>query len=545
MTLPRSHIKTSACALVASLALASLMAGCPSESTDSCADHSAPCSGGAGGATSSTTAASMTNSSSATMTSSSTGVSMDCAVSLTSGPTKGDSCGVFVDPVGGDNMQAGTMAAPLKTLSAAVIAWTAGKTIYVCEGALTDTSGIVLPAGVVVYGGLDCSAGYKIKAADARTTLEPDAGEIGLRLADGQGTTEVDRLKVLATAGAAPGSSAIGVIVGEVPSVFADVDVETGDAAAGQDSTTPTDNIGPTNSMAAPIAGGVGADANTTTPTMTNPGGLPGTNPFCTTTGGAGGEGGKVVAVASDGIKGDDGTATPTPPIVAGNDGVGGPGDMGGGCAPGHQGSNGASVMPGPNATLPGTISSMGYAGASGGVGEDGRPGLGGGGGGAKGLKDVTPPLADIRGASRGGGGAGGCGGHGAPGGGAGGASIGMIVLGAAPTLSGVSFTVGKGGAGGSGAAGQFGAVGGKGGNAGSGAGTPTACDGGKGGQGSNGGAGGGGHGGHSLAIAYVTSAPAAGFTSTRAGGGLGGASDAGGKGDDGSGAETLKLPAQ
>lgn len=504
--------------------------------------------GGAGGATSSAS----TLSSSTSMTtgsSSSTGVVMDCIPTLGKGP-KDDTCGVFVDPANGLDAAAGTMTAPQRTLAAALVTWVRGKAIYVCDGALTDTEALVMQAGVVVYGGLDCAGGYRVKSATARTALAPKAGAIPLTLSDGAAATELYRLSVSATADVAPGSSAIGVIVGDVPATLESIDVTTGDGVTGASSTTPTDNIGPSDPNDLAIRGNAGANANTTTPAMKNPGGAAKVNPLCTTTGGSGGDGGEIAGTAQNAYEGGDGSATPLPTPVGMVDGQGGLGDGGAGCAPGHQGAIGTAVLDGPGASgaqSVGTLSLTGYQGVSGSTGPDGNQGQGGGGGGGARGK-ITP---DTRGASGGGGGAGGCGGKGAPGGGPGGASIALVLLGpTAPTFANVSLTTGKGGDGGDGAAGQSGAIGGLGGLKGFGTGTSpmtaAACSGGDGGTGSDGGAGGGGRGGHSLGIAYVIAVPSSGFTVTHGTAGLAGSTAGTGiLADSGLADNTAKLGAQ
>lgn len=539
-----------ACVSVAGFAALQMAAGCDwgCEATESCSDlkYQTAGSGGAGG----TSSASMT---SASMMTSSTGVSMDCAVTLESGPTKGDSCGVFVDPSSsGNDGGPGTMAAPLKTLGAAIGAWTPGKAIYVCDGTLTDMGALTVPSGAVVYGGLDCGAGYKIKAVDARTLLQPAAGVIPLTLGDGAGTTEVHQFAIEAAAAGAPGSSAIGVIVGKVPAVLERVDITAGPGANGTSSTTPIDNIGPSDPNDVMIRGNSGNAANTVTPTVKNPGGVAKLNGLCATNGGSGGDGGEVVGASPQaGVAGSPGSATPLPVPMGANNGQGGPGENMMVCESGHAGAPGATVLDGAGAagaTSLGTLSVTGYQGVSGGAGPDGNPGQGGGGGGGAKGKDGGAGT-DTRGASGGSGGAGGCGGKGALGGGPGGASFALVLLGTtAPTLVEVTLTTGKGGDGGSGAAGQFGVGGGNGGTGGDGdaAGLNDGCDGGKGGKGSNGGAGGGGRGGHSVGIAYVSAAPPSGFTVMRGGAGAAGTTaGAGAPADPGLDQDTAQLGAQ
>ncbi|MFO0611527.1 MAG: hypothetical protein U0414_02980 [Polyangiaceae bacterium] len=532
-----------ACALLATLTVLAALSGVGCSTY--CSQHGCDGAGGAGGATSSS-ASSQTSTSTSSISSSSTGVVMDCLPTLTAGP-KDDTCGVFVDPNAGSDGAAGTMAAPQKTLGAALITWIPGKAIYVCDGALTDTEPLTVQPGVIVYGGLDCGAGYRVKSDAARTTLAPKAGAIPLTLTGGAAATELHQLAITATADTAPGSSAIGVVVGDVSATLERVDITADDGVAGANSTTPTDNIGPSNPMDAMIVGNAGANANTMTPGTKNPGGPAKVNPLCQSIGGAGGDGGNIVAATpQQGSLGDSGSATPLPPPLGMNNGQGGPGEIAIPCEAGHGGAPGAAVLDGAGASGPqsvGKLSLTGYQGVSGAKGPDGNPGQGGGGGG--GAKGKTSP--DTRGASGGSGGAGGCGGHGAPGGGPGGASLALVLLGAsAPTLVDVTLVTGKGGDGGAGAAGQFGATGGDGGARGLGMGTTNACIGGAGGQGSSGGAGGGGRGGHSVGIAYVTALPASGFMVTHGAAGAAGTSaGAGTPADAGVADDVLQLGAQ
>ena len=478
--------------------------------------------------------------------SSSTGIDPGCVPTETTGP-KDDTCGIFVDPLGGSDENPGTIASPKKTLGNAVSVWAAGKGIYAATGVLTDTTGVTLPAGVELYGGLDSASGYKLGAATAKTTLAPAVGEIPLVLDGGSARTELHRLGVTAQAALTTGASALGIIVGEVDATLESVDITAGDGVDGQDSATPTDNVGPGDPNDASIVGNNGAAANTTMTSTKNPGGVAKSNPLCSSVGGSGGDGGEVVpgapATPQAGVTGSPGSATPAPTMGV-NDGHGGIGDSGGGCMDGGLGRNGDPVTDGDGGTTLGTLSLTGYHGASGAPGEDGKPGQGGGGGG--GAKGKTLP--DTRGASAGSGGAGGCGGKGAPGGGAGGSSIALVLLGStAPTLTNVTLHAGTGGAGGDGAVGEFGGVGGNGGAKGLGSGgTAAACNGGGGGQGSNGGSSGGGHGGHSLGIAYVTSAPSTGFTVDKKDGGTAGVtSGSGAPAEAGATVDTKQLGAE
>ncbi len=124
-------------------------------------------------------------------------------------------CGVFADPgapAGGD----GSKASPFSSLQAAVTrAATAGLPVLACGKVFAEH--VDVPAGVVVYGALDCDHGWawtgstRTTIAPAAAGSTPGASEIALQLEAGEGTV-IEDVDVLAPDGAAPGASSIAVL---------------------------------------------------------------------------------------------------------------------------------------------------------------------------------------------------------------------------------------------------------------------------------------------------------------------------------------------
>lgn len=464
-----------------------------------------------------------------------------CIPSANSEPVE-TSCGVFVASAGDDASGDGSQSAPVKTLAKALeLAETAGKPVYACAESFAEV--ITVPAGLVVYGGLDCGNGWRYAGGTKRTRIEPDADAIGLRFAGGEGaTTRVEDVVVTAKDATLEGGSSIAALAEGGASVeLVRCELHAGRGANGAMGMTPSDSVGPTDPNDMTIRGVDGAAACMGNMSG-NLGGAGKLNEVCPGEAPAmvvGGDGG--TGLIGNGENGADGQPLPDPnPNNKGLGGAGDPGD-GSGCNAGFGGLLGATGVSGAGAatTALGALSVAGIAGASGEAGADGAPGQGGGGGGgAKG-------KVNCNGASGGGGGAGGCGGKGGLGGQAGGSSIALVSLGATLTFVEVTLTASDGGTGGDGGEGQAGAIGGAGGFGGVGSGTLAACDGGKGGQGGFGGRGGGGRGGHSLGIAYTgATPPSEGITIETGTPGLGGAgADAAGQGADGVTAPMQAFP--
>jgi hypothetical protein len=389
-------------------------------------------------------------------------------------------CGVFVSSSQGDDTNAGTESAPLKSFAAALTKAGAGR-VYACGENFTEV--VSISASVTIYGALVCSQTWMYDATQ-KTQLTTTADAIPLTLASTASGTVVHDFAITAADAMAPGGSSIAVL-DQAGVTLENVDLTAGKGAAGAPGMMQTALTAPT----AAAGGNGGADAACNMPgvlggaggkntcgTATS-GGLGGTG-VANVTGGAGSPGDPTIASNNAGT-GQDESTTPTTA-----------------CQAGGQGVQGTTGTPGTGARGIGDVSAVGYAGPAGMLGGTGGPGQGGGGGGGAAQCDMSGMYA---GPSGGGGGAGGCGG--APGNFAqsGGSSFGILALGVTPVLMTVSITTHDGGAGGTGGDGQTSA----GGTAGS-AGGAGACAGGSGGPGGAGGPGGGGAGGHSVAVAVM-----------------------------------------
>jgi hypothetical protein len=392
-------------------------------------------------------------------------------------------CGVFVSITGKDAAD-GTQGAPVQTLAHA-LDLAKGKPIYACAGATPFKESLVVPAGTVIYGGVDC-ASWKYVGDQKQTQLNGDDGKIALTLQMGASATEIFDLYVMAGAASGPGASSIAAVVDKATATFTRCTLVAQDAGDGDPGASGGDQAaqatGGTKGDDAGLSGALG-------------GGAGGPNPACSLQGGNGGNGGAIMSGnGQDGLAGDNG-----------NGGVKGSGDTGAGCNldGDPKGSNGMSMSFGAPIQGPGTIDTKGYHGVDGKPGTDGTNGTSGGGGGG------SKATMTAHGAGGGGGGAGGCGGKHGEAGKAGGSSIALLSLSAKVKLTDCKLVTGKGGKGGDGGDGQFGQLGGKAGDGGMGAaGAGTACNGGKGGDGGNGGNGSGGLGGHSLGIALTGTKP-------------------------------------
>jgi hypothetical protein len=450
-----------------------------------------------------------------------------------------EDCGVFVSS-GGDDSWDGTQTTPVRTLAKAFALANGGaKRVYACAETFTEAAN--MPAGVSLFGGLDCKDGWQHVGATKKTVITPGADlaavtQIALMLSSGSGTTYLEDVAIIAPDATLPGGSSIAVLVDDsVSATIARCELKAGNGMSGAKGETPSDSVGPDDPNNVNIRGVDGAVACLGDPAGGNPGGSGTANAICPTAiGGTGGIG----RVAS-GEKGGDGSPLPDPNPEG--SGLGGTGAGAVPCKSGEDGLLGSSGDSGASASSLefGTLSASGFSGADGQPGQDGMPGQGGGGGG--GAKGKANPM--CNGASGGGGGAGGCGGKGGRGGQGGGASIALASVNAEVTLDDVSLTTGSGGGGGEGGDGQTGGAGGVGGLGGLGSGTFNACGGGQGGQGGFGGKGGGGRGGVSVGIAHIGNAPTGKFTFKGGAFGKGGAgADAVGAGADGIKAEILDV---
>lgn len=423
---------------------------------------------------------------------------------------------VFVSTTGDDATGDGTMAAPKRTLGAALQAARERDVVHVIVCGGTYEEPVRIEAGVRVHGGFACSGGWR--HVGLVTSFEPTDAEIALRVDDVADPVVFEDVAFVARDGAAAGESSVAAVVsGSDDVLLRDVDLTAGrgqDGADGRPSgTTVGDFTFPQTSACADpalqcleglAAVGISGGAERV---YTCPGGD-------STTGGLGGDDGAAGAEpGSDGL----------PSLGLGAGGAGGAGS----CASGEDGAGGEDGAPGSGASVLGApvdvaagTSAVAWQPMAGDSGEHGRVGQGGGGGGAR-----------ASSGGGGGGGAGGCGGAGGTGGGGGGASIALLVVGSGVTVDGGHLVTSDGGNGGKGATGQPGMrAGGLGGSGGS-------CNGGTGGPGGDGGAGGGGAGGISVGIVHQGPTPAvsAGTTFEHGREGSGGdGGDAGATTDDG-----------
>ncbi len=362
----------------------------------------------------------------------------------------GEECeGAFVaagSTAGGD----GSRGAPFALLSEAIAS--GAKVIYACAGRYDEP--VVVPAGVALFGGLDCDEWRFDLEARSDLTSPPDT--IPMTLANGSGT-RVEGWRVTARDAEVAGGSSVALLAHQVTAAVRRVDLIAGDARDG----------------APGAAGDPGAaGANATDASGTNAG-----------------FGGQASCGDAHGGNGGNGTNLGNP----GQSGQPSQGNAGSaGCTGGGDGDDGGDGGAGENASAPGSLSESGFTpGAPGAAGGIGVAGGGGGGGGGK------------QSLGGGGGGAGGCGGGGGRPGQSGGSSIALAAIDATLTIEDSTARVGRGGDGGAGGAGGPGGPGGDG-----GAGAGTACVGGAGGAGGAGGRGGGGAGGHAVILAYRGATP-------------------------------------
>ncbi|MFT3765692.1 MAG: PGRS family protein [Minicystis sp.] len=404
-----------------------------------------------------------------------------------------DTCGVFVSSTLGDDTNAGTKDKPVKTITAA-LAKTNGMRVYACGESFTEA--VTLSADAVIYGGVDCTAGWTYSAAK-KTQLTADPDVVPLTITTSGTKVDVYDLAISAANASKDGGSSIGVLVAQATATFTRCDITAGNGKAG---------LPGAPYQGSAMSGTIGNKGNDACTASTV---LPGD---AVTNACAGGD-----SVSGPGGIGSQATGGPGGVGQPGATQNGGTGEAGGGCGSGGLGDNGVNGLPGKGAEGLGSLSAGGFTGELGVDGKPGAPGQGGGGGGGAKGGTGTGKCTDgtkAGGASGGSGGSGGCGGAGGKGGNGGGSSIALASINGTLLFTGVTLKVGAGGTGGMGGPGQGGGNGGDPGPAGKAKPTYTslndACPGGKGGQGGLGGQGGGGRGGHALGIAFTGKAPPA-----------------------------------
>lgn len=391
-----------------------------------------------------------------------------CAVS--------ESDGFFVSPNGADT-NAGTKAAPFKTIGAGITAAAAAAkqpNVYVCAGSYPENLVIKnAPAGVALHGGFDCTSWAQTNATTtvAPTWIANATSQQYVLLVDATAAL-VEGIVLNAPDAKDPSASSVGAFVRASPGMtFRRANVIAG---AGADGTTPS----PPAAVPVATSGNNATSANVFAAAVTCP---------CSTDSSFGGAGG---AFADGGYVNPEAGA----PIVNGDNTKGQAGVSGG--PPTCYGGNGADGLVGKTGMSTGTLgdlnASAGWSTSFGNAGGTGGTAQGGGGG----WYNVGNPTF-----GGGGGACGGCGGKGGGGGGGGGASIAVATLSSTLRVQTSTIRAGKAGNGADGGLGQAGQPGGTG-----GIGTP--CNGGGGGTGGGGGAGGGGAGGVSIAIATISTTP-------------------------------------
>jgi hypothetical protein len=427
---------------------------------------------------------------------------------------------VFVSPDGFDSDDGG-IKTPVQSIGQALeLAKDGGLAVYVCNG--TYRENVVVDTPVSIYGGYDCTRGWK-RTKDV-AVLQAGAG-LPLLVKNVDGKVRLERLAFRAPAGVGPGqSSQAAAIVGSSDVTLDQVELKTGNGTAGMSGVN-----GANASSSPPKASAQGMSTSTVDCYAPGVGGTPdypcdryATGGYSATMtqscaagfqmrGGRGGAGGnawlakgkpgcmlRISDTGDDGLLGQYQTGDGNwHDVTAASSG-----------APGAEGADGAAPVFGVGSIVEGVYSAT-NRGADGAPGHPGWPGKGGAGGYSAGHNgDVC--ASDYRVGSGGGqGGLGGCGGGRATGGGAGGGAVALVITNSSVKIANARFVIGDGGDGGDGAPGgapQLGASGAAGGNAQS-----TVYQGKQGQAGGNGGAGGDGApggGGPAIAVLYTGAIP-------------------------------------
>ena len=408
---------------------------------------------------------------------------------------------IFVAP-DGDDAAAGTMAAPKRTIDAAVAvaaSYLPPREVYAAAGVYDEGAGVSLRSGVGIYGGY-VDGHWNLRGTSAMTVIHgapeaaiadgatgvtlqllslsgrqatgpgADRSVYGLRAIDGSQVT-LQNVRITAAGGRAgsPGQDGYSGRSGPADA----------SAPAGEDGAT-----APLESAACARGGHGGAGQ-----------GAPGYM------GGSGGDGGN--CARRDGAEGEPGTGVSSIPAKGGVGGTALGTDQGGSGLDGQPGSPGAAGAPGTGGAGDFDAASATWSGESGTYGSGGAAGAGGGGGGGGAAWTCTCSSTAYLGAGGGGGGAGGLGGTGGGGGSGGGGSFAVYLWNSSIAVSASTLVAGDGGAGGPGGTGGDGGSGGAGGRGGLSAlpGYGAGGAGGDGGSGGDGGTGGGGAGGPSIGI--------------------------------------------
>jgi len=375
---------------------------------------------------------------------------------------------IFVAP-NGKNNAAGTMTAPLASLSKAIAMAGDTKFVIVCDAVYDEH--VTISSRAQVYGGFSCPGKGDTWIAETGAPLfKPSDAGPALKIDSVDEEVVLEGLEFEAPAASVAGGNSIAAVVTASPSVtLSHVSLAAGAGMAGE------------NGSLSPFAY---KDQATLDGNAETAAGVGGEEKSCACQSGLQSVGGAGGPPASSGQNGSDGLP---------NSGGGQAGDHSKACSAGGGGGDGSAappVSPAAGATTLGTLSSDGWQPASGKDGVTGAPGQGGGGGASRNSL-----------AHGGGGGCGGCGGNGGSSGKGGGGSIALLLVDSQVALNSCSLKTTSAGDGGAGVAGQLAQQ--QVGNGGNSLASTNSCGGGSGGKGADGGASGGGAGGVSVAVLW------------------------------------------
>ena len=218
-------------------------------------------------------------------------------------------CGVFVSNSLGDDANPGGRDKPLKTIGAAIR--TAGVTrIYACAEVFHEA--ITVPAGITLYGGLDCRNGWTYVGKMKKSTLAAAPEAIALTVASTASGTEVVDFGLQAADAVQNSGSSVAVTVNHAAIRFTRTDIVAGAGRDGMPGLTPTGFIGPLDQNDSIIRGNHGLKA--CSDPVQQFGADPKENPYCPTASGGplGGRGGQ-----SGVFSGGSGSSTPATPQTA------------------------------------------------------------------------------------------------------------------------------------------------------------------------------------------------------------------------------------
>jgi len=273
---------------------------------------------------------------------------------------------VFVSSSLGSNDNPGTRAHPVQSIEKAIALAQGGPMrVYACAEAFVEA--VVLPSGVELWGGLDCTNDWTFIGADKKTILAPEPDEVPLRVTAGGGSSKVADVRAeAADALEASGSSMAVMIMPDAAVEILRSELVAGDGAPG----APGEDGGVVPAQ----AGAPGDDGGAACSEIVVSGGSAVVT-ACGDLESIGGQGGDGhVASGTDGL---DGQPEPEPNPFG--HGLGGVGATTGSCMSGGSGESGADGAQGAGATGAGRISISGWEGENGKDGGSGLPGQGGG----------------------------------------------------------------------------------------------------------------------------------------------------------------------